>query len=80
MLFSLRSGLGSADAAAALEELDDLLQAEGDDEADADGDEVNEHEAYLLSSATQALSNCWTSCLSVASWISTAALSRSSCV
>jgi len=44
MLFSLLGGLGRADAAAAaLEELDDLLQAKGDDEADADGDEVNEH-------------------------------------
>jgi len=35
---------GAANAAAALEELDKLLQAEGDDEADADGDEMNEHD------------------------------------
>ena len=34
-------------AAAALEELDELLQAKGDDEADADGDEVNEHDGSL---------------------------------
>ena len=33
-----------ADAPAALEELDKLLQAKGDDEADADGDEVDEHD------------------------------------
>ena len=45
MLCSLRSGLGRAVAATAQEEFDDLLQTEGDDEAHADGDEVNEHEA-----------------------------------
>lgn len=32
-----------ANPATALEEFDDLLQAEGDDEADADGDEVDKH-------------------------------------
>jgi len=32
-----------ADAAAALKEFDELLQTEGDDEAHADGDEVEEH-------------------------------------
>jgi hypothetical protein len=32
-----------ADAAAALEEFDDLLQAKGDDQTHADGDEVEEH-------------------------------------
>ena len=37
-------GLCFAGAVAALEELDELLQAEGDDEADADRDEVNEHD------------------------------------
>jgi len=37
-----------ANAATALEELDDLLQTEGDDEADADGDEVEEDGDRLL--------------------------------
>ena len=37
-----------ADATAALEEFDDLLQTEGDDEADADGDEVDEHGDMVL--------------------------------
>ena len=32
-----------ANVATAKEEINDLLQAEGDDQADADGDEVEEH-------------------------------------
>ena len=32
-----------ARAAATQKEVDDLLEAEGDDQADADGDEVEEH-------------------------------------
>ena len=36
-------GLLLARAAATQKEIDDLLQAEGDDQANADGDEVEEH-------------------------------------
>ncbi len=36
-------GAQFADTSTAKEEVDDLLQTEGDDEADADGDEADEH-------------------------------------
>ena len=39
---------GFADAAAALPGLDDLLEAEGDDEADSEGDDVDEDGERLL--------------------------------
>ena len=40
--------MGFADAAAALPGLDDLLETEGDDEADGEGDDVDEDGGWLL--------------------------------